>query len=78
MSGAILRRRDRTNRPLGVAHNPAAVDTCPRRLVQVECQCIAGSSAKLGGPRSVAEPGGQLGMMIVSGGRSIRAMPLAS
>ena len=30
-------------------------------------QCIDGFSAKLGGRRSVAEPGGQLGMTIVSG-----------
>ena len=30
-------------------------------------QCIDGFSAKLAARRSVAEPGGQLGMMIVSG-----------
>ena len=41
--------------------------TCPRRLVQVECRCIAGISAKLGGRRSEAEPGGQLGKTTVSG-----------
>ena len=40
---------------------------CPRRLVQLECWCIAGFPAKLVGWRSVAEPGGQLGMTIASG-----------
>ena len=33
---------------------------------------MAGSSAKLGGRRSVAEPGGQLGMTTVSGADGLR------
>ena len=33
---------------------PTDLVTCPRRLVQVECWCIAGFSTKLGGRRSGA------------------------
>ena len=37
MSGAILRRRDQTNRPLRVDHYSAAVNTMPRLTDESVC-----------------------------------------
>ena len=44
-------------------------------VVQFECWCIGGFSAKLDVRRRVAEPGGQLGVTIISGVRIDAALP---
>ena len=49
--GAILRRRDRTNRPLRVAYNPAAVDS------RQNGRCVAPSYSKKNVSRDSVRPG---------------------